>query len=439
MNCKNKISLRAPAHLRSGEGIVPSDLKNKAEADPSGFAALVRGFAAGAKDLAESGRLSDEVRSVGVTEADAQAFSFRTIGSERFKELRRQLQDVDVTIPEAVGSARTITTGAFPLLTSALAVAGVNEAYMDVPTIGEQLVTEVDVNKKESTFAGILNYSKEKLERENESAEYAHVGSGSEQFSIKAKDLGMQTAISQNLIDQADTVAIADRLTNLGRLARMELEDHTLRRVTDNAGSAGTPAVPYVLKGPSVATGTSFFVTSNAAPLTRLPSSGNRITSNPLSDLANVEAARARFAEFTDAAGHRIAFDPSEIVILVPDALLFRAWTLLNSAGAPGVFNEANFFGPAGAMRPQLLSSPKLDALSSTAWYFGIPRRVFKRTWLLRPEVSTHGGNGTMPYTTTREGLRVRVAWQCEIGASDYVGWLQCLEGSTAPTNAGGY
>lgn len=420
--------VRPPEVLRAGEELDAAALRNKAQADPDGFVDLVRGLCD-----AKVSMIRGEAHRESVDERTARNFSFARMTPENFRAMKDALGDLEISAKDPLNRTRGVTTSAFPLLTSALAVVGVSEAYEAVETIGEELVTDVDDRKKQSAFAGVLSLTKDDHTRKNELEDYAQISAGEEAYHIGHLDQGLQVVIGQELLEEADLPNIAARLTMVGEIARELLEEQTLKRVTDHDGSAASGAEPYALHGPSSSAGQALFVAVNTA-LSRLPSTGNRITSNPLSDQANLEAARARLAGMTNSRGKRIVIPPSERVLLVPDALLLRAWSLLNSVGTPGVFNEANFFGPGGPARPRaLLSSSKLDDLSSSAWYYGAPRRQFRRKWKLRPEVSTFAGNSTEAYTSRRQAMRVRIAWDVEIGAVDYVYWLQNLSGTTAP------
>jgi len=91
-----------------------------------------------------------------------------------------------------------------------------------------------------------------------------------------------------------------------------------------------------------------------------------------------------------------------------------------------------NNWGPRGQWRPRLLSSPKLDDLSTTVWYFGWFQKQFIRKWKLRYETVTLGTN-TESYLRSRLGFQARIAWDCEIGAVDYVYVMQNLSATTAP------
>jgi len=119
----------------------------------------------------------------------------------------------------------------------------------------------------------------------------------------------------------------------------------------------------------------------------------------------------------------------------VPDALKLTAWTLLKSAGTPGVYNEENYYGPMGPEAIELISTPMLDLYSTSTYYGGDPEREFVRKWRQRPEVAVHGGSGTLPFLMTREGFRVRIGWDMKLFVRAHNRWVQMLSGTDSPKN----
>lgn len=429
-----KRGLELPSHLRAESGLDPYSLRNLAQADPDAFGARIRAWTDASNAIA-LGQDPTSEQLAGITLREAESFSLAGMRPEQFRALREGLDGIEINarVPGDSGQ-RAVTTGAFPLLTSALVVIGVNEAYEEIEDPTPELVTDVDDMKRESAFVGVLSADKSDITRKTELDEYTSFSAGEESFHVSHLDQGFQIVLSQALIDEADLPNVVARLTAVGQLAKTYMVEQVLRRITDHDGSAASGAEPYVLHGPTSSAGRALFVTANTAPLTRLPSSGNRILNNPLADIANLEAARARLSSMTDSRGKRIHIPLERRKLLIPDALMLRAWTLLNSAGTPGVFNEVNMFGPDGPARPRtVVSDARLDDLSTSAWYYGDFQRQFVRKFKIRPEVVTYGGASTLPYTTRREALRVRIGWDMEIGARDYVYVLQCLAAATAP------
>lgn len=358
-------------------------------------------------------------------------------GEFRWKDVRdlkgmfNALSDVEVGVNVRVhDQVRTVMSSAFPVLSGNLTVAGINEAYMAVPTIGQELVEDFDSVKEHVSIMGVLAEAHSNLERK-EGEPYALVGAGEQRFGFSSNPKGLRMQITQEMIDRNDVENVVQRINYLGEVPAEEIEESTLKEVTDHDGSAaaGTNHTLELNK-----TGTALFSATANNPGTRAPS-GTRVNNNALVDTTDLEAARRVLAAMTNSRGKRIAIPISECVLLVPDALELTAQTILNSTMTPGVVNEQNPWGPAGSRRPRLLSTPKLDALSTTAWYLGNFRKQFKRKWGIRMEMVTMSGDITN-YLRSRIAFEARVAWDCKVGAQDYVYVVQSLTGTTAPKDA---
>ena len=347
------------------------------------------------------------------------------------RHLWNSLDGVQVkhTVLDALGSVRTITSNAFPILTGNLLVNEVNMGREAVPTIGQELVTESDDPKKWSHYAGIL-VTAPNQSGVAEMEPFPEVGASAERYDIGHLRNGFKMSITAEAIEENEWPQITMKCNKLGEITEEVIEEQTLYRVTDKNGSATTPAEPYVLRVNGGAA--SLYVTTNST-LTRLSSSGNRITNNALTDETDLEAALTRLASFTNERGKRIAIPMSRLVLLTPFALDATAAKILGSEYAPGVENELNNWGPRGSRRPRHLSSSKMDDLSTSAWYLGDFKSQFIRKWKLRYENASLGGNGTQLWLDQRIAAQFRLAWDVEIGAIGYTGVVQCLSGTTAP------
>jgi len=337
----------------------------------------------------------------------------------------------DVQVPchvNVMGQQRAIMASAFPLLAGGLTVAGVNEAYDMVPTIGGELVTELQDNKRFTQLANILSEDTQ-IDRVDEGKDFPEIGAGEEKYTIAHKRNGRRLSITAETIEENDVANIVERVNALGEIAAELVEEQTLRRVCDIDGSGSSAAEPYVLHLGGAAQ--SLYVTTNTT-LTRLPSSGSRYTDNALVDETDLENVRSRLAGVTNSRGKRIAIPVSRMTLLVPDALVGTALKIMNSEMVPGVFNEVSNWGPRGPYRPRLRSTPKLDDLSTTAWYLGWFERQFVRKWKLSFEFVTLSGD-TESFLRSRLAFQARVAWDVEVGARDYVYVVQSLSGTTAP------
>jgi len=344
------------------------------------------------------------------------------------------LADVSVQAEMATGKGvRAITASAFPILTGTLAIAAINESYDAVEKVGDQLVTEIDDAKKVTTIVNLHTLDKNNDEVKD-GQDFPEIGTDEEKVEIRHRMNGRKLVIGASAIEENESADIVSRINALGEIAADWIEEQTLYRVTDHYGSGASPAEPYVYR--PAGTGTQLYSASANTPGTRAPS-GNRITSNALSDETDLEAARVRLATMKNARGKRINVPYSERILLVPDAIVGKALKISNSEYVPGVENEVSNYGPIGKWRiPQerIISTPRLDDLSASAWYYGAFKRQFVRKWKLRFEYVTLGQD-TQAYLNSRIAFQARIAWDCEIGARDYIHTIQNLSASTAPAD----
>jgi len=336
---------------------------------------------------------------------------------------------VPVQMPDAVGTMRAITTSAFPIITGTLAIKAFNDKYDLIPTIGQDLVTDFDDAKKVTTIAAIHSLGKDKDEVK-ETEDFPEIGATEEKVEIRHKKNGRKITISAEMIREVDTVNIIEKLNALPEWAANWVEDLTLYRVTDHYGCASSPAAPYVYRPDG--TGTTLYSATANTPGTRAPS-GTRIESNALADETDLEKARIRLNAMLNASSRRINIPISQRAILVPDAVYPTLLKILNSEYVPGVENELSNWGPRGRFNiKQVISSPRLDDLSTSAWYYGDFKKQFMRKWKMRMEYVTLGQD-TQAYLNAQIAFQARIALDVEVGARDYVFVVQNLSGTTAP------
>lgn len=350
------------------------------------------------------------------------------------RELYTHIADIEVTVPVNIhGVQRAITTSALPILTGSLVVAGVNDAYEAVETVGQELVTEIEDNKKVTTVA-VLDGTDSNIEEVKETGEFPDIGIDEDGVEIRHKKNGRKLSISVETFMENDYFDIERRLNLLGEIPAEWIEEQTLKRVTDYSGSKASPAEPYVYRPKGGAA--SLFSASANTPGTKAPL-GTRINNNAFADETDLEAARTRLATMRNIRGKRINVPRSEVIILCPDAVVGDVLKVINSEYVPGVENERSNFGPGGKFHiPQekVISTPKLDDLSTSAWYYGAPKKEFLRKWKMLLELMQLG-QSTQLYLTNQIAFQARVAWDVEIGATDYVFWIQNLSGTTAPAD----
>lgn len=405
-----KRSITSDVQLSAG-GMELATLRDLARNEPKGFAPKV--------DEVINARRANGERELSLS-------SIRDI-----RALYNHLADVPVEVhyTDIGGNKRAITTSAFPVLCGGLIGAQIADAYEAVPTIGEQLVTDRDDAKPFSVVAAIGALDSQ-IDEVKEGKDFPEIGATETKYMIGSKRNGRRLSITGEMIDQNDVAGIVDRVNALGEIAGELVEEQTLDRVCDHAGSASSAAAPYVLNLNGTATAL-YSATANT-PGTLAPN-GTRVLNNALMDETDLEAVRAILAAMKNERGRHVAIPMSRVKLLVPDALISVASKLLNSELVPGVANELNNWGPRGQYRPGLVSSPKLDDISTSAWYMGDFQSQFRRKWSLRMEYVAMSGD-TESYLRSRIAFQARIAWNVEIGAVSYNRVVQSLSGTAAAT-----
>lgn len=349
------------------------------------------------------------------------------------KDLRQmfvRLADIQVPVQMPVfGEMRTIASSAFPLLVGNLLVKAMNERHDEVETIGQELVQELDDPKKITVVANVTNLDTAGTKGVKEGDDYPMISAGEEKTEIRYRRDGRRIALTMEMIEENNVAGFIDLVNALQDFATDLVEEQTLQRCTDNAGSAATPAEPYVYRPDGA--GSALFSTTVNTPGFRAPN-GTRITNNALVDITDLEAARIRLISMLNNRSRRFMVPMSQVVVLVPEALRPTLDVILASTWTPGVFGENNQWGPNGEYRPKALSSPKMDDISTTAWYMGRPQKQFKRKWKTRMEYVTLTGD-TQRFLEARIGFQARLGWDVEVGSVTYEHWIQCLSGVTAP------
>jgi len=394
--------------LDSGPGMSSYDLRQLAQKEPQAFTRKMLGLI---EERGEDGR--------------------RKLSWESIRDLGHMYRalagvPVEVTMDDGLGVQRAIMADAFPMLAGNLTVAAVNDAYDAVPTIGQELVTERQDNKRFTQIAGITSNGGNK-QRVGEGEDYPEIGAGEEKYTIASNKNGRRISITKEMIQENDLANIVERVNALGEISAEEIEEQTLKRVTDFDG--GNSREPYVLHlGGS---GTVLYIVTDGSPGARA-SLGTQVQNNALEDYTDLDNAQTLLAGMKNSRGKRISIPMSRCTLLVPNALAGKADRITGSEMVPGSLNEINSWGPKGRYRPRVLSSPKLDDLSTSAWYLGWFQKQFVRKWKMTFEYVTLGTQ-TESYLRSDIAFQARMSWDCEVGARDYVYVVQSIEASTNP------
>ena len=375
---------------RMGETPHLADLVSAAKADPKGFYEKSR-------EAVEKGELS--LRTTNLPDFQ-----------RAFREVPIQVNETD----EHGNSTRAVMASAFPLLTGLMMVKEIDEGLEEVTGIADQLVTDFEDKKKVTVIARLLTQDTQ-VSRVDEGKDFPEIGASEEAYEVLSNRNGRKLSITQEMIDENDVPNIVERVNKLVNLANSMIEEETLAAVCDTSSNG--------LRKRGAAAAALYSASANT-PGTRVPS-GNLVTGNALASTANLDTARARLATFLDDRGERAAIPFSKVVLLVPDALVGTASKLLNSELEPGVENEINNWGPRGRWRPRLLSTPKLDDLSTTTWFMGDFAGQFRRKWKIRFEPMTLGMD-TQRFLDARIAYQARLAWDVGTNPIDYNRVVKC-------------
>ena len=358
---------------------------------------------------------------------------FRWDNVSSLPHLFAALADVEVPVdmPVAPGVNAMVTTSAFPLVTGQMSIARFNQAYDLVPTIGQELVSDFDDNKKLTILARLIGLDNV-VGEVPEGQDFPMVSATEDGAVITHRRNGRRLAITAETLEENDVAGFVRLIDKLADFAASAIEYLTIERVIDLYGSGSSPTTPYVYRPLGNTGGTTLYSTTANTPNTRAPS-GTRLANTALVDDTSLNAARTLLTAMRDDNGRPIAAPPSQCLLVVPEALLATGLKWLGSELVPGEENSLNIWGPRGQMRPgRVVSSAVLDRYSTNAWYYGRPQQQFMRKWKLRWEYVTLSGN-TQRFLEARVAMQARIAWDCEVGADDCVNFVQCLSGTTPP------
>ena len=347
------------------------------------------------------------------------------------RDLYKALADVPVEtgMPDMTGRTRAVMTSAFPLLAGNLTAQALEMGFEQHETIGEQLVRELDSNKKNEIVARVVA-SNPPEGGVKEGDPYPLMGATEDWVNIGHRRDGFRMAITQETLDEIDIPGFLNMLWQGAEIASNRIEQQTLDRVTDKNGSNTTAAAaPYAFKPQG--TPTQLYNATANNPGVRAPS-GTRITNTPLAGVDDLETARAHFASYRDDRGKRTNrwTNDGSMIALVPDARRTTLESILNSVDVPGVVGERNVFGPQGSQKITPLSSPLLDNITTVDWWLGRFNRQFVRKWMLRLENFSIAMDPAA-FLMSRVAWQGRLGWDVEIGAEDYTWVVQLLEGTT--------
>ncbi len=365
--------------------------------------------------------------------AGVDAGTFKLENLKDLKSLYQGLADVEITVPMRMldDVVRSVSTSAFPILVGTATIAQINARFAGTESIGQNLVTEFDDPKKVTTMVDLRTLDKDQDEVK-ERRDFPEIGVAEDKVEIRHRKNGRKITFSLESIMENDLPDIVGRTNMLADIANEHIEELTLHRVTDHFGSKDSPTEPYAYRPNG--TGTQLYNEDANKPGVRAPL-GTRFESNPFVDDSDLENARVRLATMLNERGRRITIPRSQIMVLCPDAIVGKVLKVLNSEMVPGVENEMSNWGPKGKWHipiERVQSSPKMDDMSTSAWYYGAFKEQFKRKWKMHFELITLGTD-TQAYLNSQIAQQIRLAWDVEVGAISYEQVIQSINSTTAP------
>jgi len=318
-------------------------------------------------------------------------------------------------VDEGQYGKRSITTSAFPVLTGDLVTTAFQSAYDAVPTISQDLVTEMRDPNKMTWLTHVMPLGIDK-DSVKEGDPYPLMTATEESVLIPSRRQGRMITITRELIDENRGADIMNMVNGLGEWAAEDVEAWTLRKVCDADSDAYRPnGIAEALY--------------SGTPRARTGSGGNLNTSASLVDYSDLEDARVDLVAMKNSLGHRISLR-YPLDLLVPDAALHLALRITQSDQAfrpdqTTAYNIAkaaalNEWKVDGRFGTRVISSPKLDDLSTSTWFLGNFNRQFVRKWKLDFEYVTLG-ESTESFLSSRIAFQARVGYDCTTGAKDYI------------------
>jgi len=262
-----------------------------------------------------------------------------------------------------------VDSNAFSDIIGVLLAQKITEAYTLVPSIGDSLVSVMQSRRKSERYAGFkaTEQPKEVLEgMPYEESELQDKYSTSE-----ANKYGRLLNVTEEAILFDQTGQLLMRASGIGEKARYHRENLIIEGVTDANSTVFSPqgAAEALYR---VAVGTN----SNII---------NRLATNALVDWTDIDNAMQVFADMTDDQGELIVSMPN--TLLVPYALDATAKRVVNATEVRTTSGATiTTIGSNPVTGLTVLSSPLVDAQSSTTWYLGnFPREfVWQEIWPLQ-------------------------------------------------------
>lgn len=328
--------------------------------------------------------------------------------------------NVDVREGSVEDISEALQTSGFPTITRSLIHNTVMAEYSNNLAGADRLVTEDNTNQsKYEIVAGFT--AGEMPERVRETMPFPEGHIHEKEARIEIMKTGKIMEISREMVRSDQTGKLVNRARAAGE--KMGLVRHRLivQTLTDTArtdlGESSSTALYF---NDSART-----VFANDHSSWDYKAGANDNLGSTAFGHDGLAAARLLGKKLKDENGDPIMWVPR--MLAIPDDLGVAAMQLRTSIGETGTANnDVNFFGPNGAERFDIFSSPYIDG-SATEYYYGDFPKDLMWLWLFRPQTIAQGRNSDASFE--RDIVqRFRSDWSGGCGRIDY---RHTIQGST--------
>jgi hypothetical protein len=320
--------------------------------------------------------------------------------------------DVEETLPSAGGESliqEEVNSTGFVATSRLLIAATVIAAYNSVPTIGDQLVTDMPSKKRFETIAGFTE--SEGLKDVNESMPYEDSGLGEKYVTSQVGKRGRLIYVTEEAIMEDQTGQLLMRAQRIGKMAAIDKEKTIINGVLDKFGTVYKPS----------GTATGLYSTTHGNLMGTAGAVTGFTTAVPLvdwSDIDEVEQFYPLSIKDDRAIGDQDPIIWSPDTLLVPNAkkatgLRIRNATEIRIKTDSGNTNTV-FTNPKAGMF-NVLSSPFIAssgvAGAAADWYYGNFKDQFY--W-----------HNVWPVQTFAQGANSQNAWERDVVAGYKVRYL---------------
>jgi hypothetical protein len=312
-----------------------------------------------------------------------------------------------------------LNTDVFQTILTDLIETPLIDSYLNTDDlIGRELVTvQTGSQRRNVKLAGLTAHGSTKYV--DEGHPYPELGFG-EKYTVSSEDKrGAIYSITMEAMMEDTLGVIRDQMNEIGEVLALDLEEYIIGMVTDTLQSQGR----YVYR-PS-GTGTALYDTD--AHLNSIGESGaptGYTSAIALEDWTDIETVwKFRATQVTDDRIDGTAkpirnLNMGEKVLLVPNALFGTAQRIQNNIHLDVTTNTNNVSRaktPTTGLIDKVLTSAFLDAIVTTTWYYGVPKKQFIMRELWPMQVFTQGADSDASF---ERDIAFRVKARALVGVS---------------------